>query len=119
MDLNKMTMIEKAQYLLSLCLQLQAAPDGSGYIEARRGTGATVICYLYGHVGRLSIDIHADGWTTGASATDVYEFDLIEPDVSDIYWRRPEYAQAMFCECVARLQSLIAAQGGDNDVQAR
>lgn len=117
-----MTMIEKAQYLLGLCMQLQAVPDGSGYIEARSATrhaGATVICHLYGHVGRLSIDIHADGWTTGASATDVYEFDLTEPDVSDIYWRRPEYAQAMFCECVARLQALIAAQGGDSDVQAR
>lgn len=47
------------------------------------------------------------------------KFTLTEPDVGDIYRREPEYEQAMFCECVARLQGLIAAQGGDDNVQAR
>lgn len=121
-DLTKMTAIERAQYLLSLCLQLQAMPNGSGYIEAREGSGypgATVFYNLAGHAGRLSIDIHADGWVAYSHATDVYEFTLTEPDVGDIYRREPEYEQAMFCECVARLRELIAAQGGDDNVQAR
>ena len=76
---------DKIYYLIDLCLEVQRGRDGN--IESRvakeyRGAfasdsiGPTVFLRFLGHIGRIEISIHKNGWDEYKKPDEIFEFDL-------------------------------------------